>query len=119
MIKTRPASEPPHKDDGFRILIDSEWPDGLARGKSAIGEWMKSLGPSAKLRDWVLRNPRKVDTFRDRYLAELARNERAAKRVAELLKEHGTITLVAAADDEIFKVAETAAAYLRAHCGSD
>lgn len=116
MIHTKSALAPRSTSDGYRILVDPIWPHGLARGKSAGLEWMKSLGPSESLGAWMRRNPRKRDSFRDRYLAELGRNDAAVDRVCELARRNHALTLLSAAPDDEWDVLETLAEYLRVRC---
>lgn len=115
MIKVKSIYEARGADDGYRILVLPEWPRGARKGKQAGCHWMKSLGPSPNLRDWLRRNPRKMSGFRDRYLAELGHNERDVARVGALLKEYGTVTVLTTPDDDL-RIAETLASYLRASC---
>ncbi len=82
MIQVKSVYDARSKSDGYRILVESEWPRGVPKGKQAGCDWMRSLGPSANLRGWWTRNPRKNSGFRDRYLAELGHNERDVDRVA-------------------------------------
>jgi uncharacterized protein YeaO (DUF488 family) len=106
--------------DGYRILVEPEWPRGFPKGKAAGCEWMKSLGPSHNLRGWMQRNPRKVASFQDKYLAELGHNEKGVARACKLHKEFGDLTVLFAPTppdaEQDWGVAETLARYLRAHC---
>jgi uncharacterized protein YeaO (DUF488 family) len=103
-------------DDGYRILIEPEWPRGAPKGKDAGCDWMRSLGPSANLRDWMRRNPRKKNGFRDRYLAELGHNERDVARVCEHLKRSGTVTILVSDVDDAWGTAPTLVEYLGVSC---
>jgi len=119
VIRTKSIYESRNPDDGYRIFVGAEWPAGAPRGKAAGCEWMKSLGPSANLRDWMRRNRRKVPSFTDKYLAELGHNERGIARVCKLHREFGTVTVLEAPVPEgetDWRVAETLVSYLRAAC---
>jgi uncharacterized protein YeaO (DUF488 family) len=116
VIKVKSVYDARHADDGYRILIEPEWPRGAPKGKRAGCDWIKSLGPSANLRGWMRRNPRKASGFRDRYLAELGHNERDVDRVEALLKQYRTVTILHAPADDDWDIAETLAGYLRARC---
>ena len=103
--------------DGCRVLVASAWPAGVPKGRAANLEWIRSLDPSVNLRDWMRRNPRKLDTFREKYLAELSRNDVAIKKISELHKQCGDVTVVYAPDAEgTWPVAEVATAFLAAAC---
>lgn len=115
VIVTKSAFDPPKPADGYRILVEPVWPRGLAKGKGAGCDWMRTLYPSANLRDRMRRNPRKVDTFRDSYLLELASNETAVNKVCRMLKERGTVTILTVPEDT-WGIHETLAAFLRATC---
>ena len=102
--------------DGYRVLVEREWPRGVPKGKAAGCHWMKSLGPSSNLWGWWARNPRKVSGFRDRYLAELGHNERDVDKICALLAEYGTITVLKVPHDDQLDIEETLVSYLRARC---
>jgi len=116
MIKLKSIYDPRQADDGYRIFVDAEWPRGVARGKSAGCDWMKSLGPSVGLRGWMSRNTLKISQFQDKYLSELGRDDKNPDRVCKLLKEYGTVTILFVPDDQ-WGVADTLYRYLKAHCG--
>jgi uncharacterized protein YeaO (DUF488 family) len=88
VIRVKSVYDAKNVDDGYRILIEPEWPRGAPKGKQAGCDWMKSLGPSSNLRGWLTRNPRKSSGFRDRYLAELGHNERDVDKVAQGIRHH-------------------------------
>ena len=103
--------------DGRRVLVASAWPAGVPKGKSSNLEWVRSLDPSVNLRDWMRRNPRKLDSFREKYLAELARNDAAIAKVNALHKRFGDVTIVYVPDAEgVWPVAEVLTAFLAAAC---
>lgn len=116
LIQTKPALDPKRPQDGYRILIEPEWPRGLPKGKSAGVDLMKSLYPSRNLQDWMRRNPRKADGFRDRYLLELASNETAVEKVCRMHSERGTVTILTMPVQGPWDIYETLASYLRVTC---
>ncbi len=116
MIRTKSAFEPKRADDGYRILIEPEWPRGLPRGKAAGADWMKGLYPSQNLRDWMRRNPRKFEGFRERYLLELAHNESGIEKVRRMHAERGTVTILTVPVEGRWDIHETLAGYLRVTC---
>ncbi|MCH0539656.1 DUF488 family protein [Streptomyces sp. MUM 203J] len=75
-VRVRRVYDPPHPDDGTRVLVDRLWPRGLAKADAHIDEWPKSLTPSTELRRWYHGAEDPGDAvfaeFRDRYEAELA-----------------------------------------------
>ncbi|TLM99366.1 MAG: DUF488 family protein [Actinobacteria bacterium] len=115
MIRTKSAYEPRSADDGYRVLIEPVWPRGLPKGKNTGCDWMKSLYPSMNLRDWMRRNPRKFDSFRGKYLAELSRNEAAVEKLRKMHKQDGTVTLLTV-EDGGWDIYGVLAQYLSATC---
>jgi len=116
VIRTKSVYEPKRPDDGYRILIEPHWPKGLPRGKEAAADWMRELYPSGNLRDWMRRNPRKGDSFRDSYLLELAYKEAAVEKVCRMHRERGNVTILTVESEGPFDIHETLAEYLRAMC---
>lgn len=116
MIQSKSAYDPRSPEDGYRILVEPQWPRGMAKGKSAGCDWMKSLYPSQNLRGWMRRNPRKFNSFRDSYLLELANNETAVAKVCKLHKEYGTVTILTVPSDAGWDIHDTLVQFLRASC---
>jgi len=98
-IKIKRAYEPPHKDDGLRILVDRLWPRGLTKEKASIDLWLKEIAPSTELRKWFAHDPDKWKSFRARYETKLGHNPDLIKVLKEKARE-GTITLIYGARDE-------------------
>ena len=42
-------------DDGVRVLVDRQWPRGLAKADARLDEWCKAVAPSTELRKWDMR----------------------------------------------------------------
>ena len=116
MIRTKSAYDPKRPDDGYRILIEPAWPRGLPRGQATGADWMKGLYPSQDLQGWMRRNPRKADSFRQRYLVELAHNESAVEKVCRMHKERGDVTILTVPTEGPWDIHETLASYLRVAC---
>lgn len=117
MIQTKSAFDPPAKNDGYRVIVVSEWPKGLPRGKSAGCEWVRSLGPTESLRGWMRKNPRKVDQFVDKYLAELGKNDSATNKICAMHERFGNVTVLSVPDVEAhWPIAETLTKFLSAAC---
>ena len=89
--------EPPHADDGKRVLVDRLWPRGVSKDEAELDLWLKPVAPSADLRKWFGHDPARWDEFTRRYRAELADNSEA---VDQLRHMHGKVTLLYAAHDE-------------------
>jgi uncharacterized protein YeaO (DUF488 family) len=116
VIRTKSAFEEKRPDDGYRILIEPEWPRGLPKGKAAGVDWMKNLYPSRNLQGWMQRNPRKAEGFKERYLLELAHNESAIAKVRKIHKERGDVTILKVPVEGPWDIYGTLVSYLRATC---
>jgi uncharacterized protein YeaO (DUF488 family) len=116
LIRTKSAFDRKLSSDGYRILIEFEWPRGLPRGKAADFKHMRELYPSGNLRDWMRRNPRKAESFRDKYVLELSRKERAVEKVCRLHKEYETVTILTVPVEGPWEIYETLVSYLNAAC---
>lgn len=77
-VQVRRAYDPPHADDGERVLVDRLWPRGLSKARAHLDEWCKEIAPSTDLREWYGHDPDRFDEFARRYRAELDDPERAA-----------------------------------------
>jgi len=120
VIQTKSVYDPQAKSDGYRIIVVNQWPAGLQRGKASGVDWMKSLGPGEGLRKWMAKNPRKVGTFTDKYLAELAHNDAAIEKISAMHAKYGTITVLSVpAFDQYFPIADTVTRFLAATCDLD
>jgi uncharacterized protein YeaO (DUF488 family) len=91
--------EPVSRTDGMRILVDRLWPRGVKKDDAKIDLWLKDVAPSTALRQWFGHTPERWDKFRERYLAELSKNE-AVAQLRQLAKTTKRVTLLYAARDE-------------------
>jgi uncharacterized protein YeaO (DUF488 family) len=93
--------EPPHADDGTRILVDRLWPRGIAKAKAKIDLWLKDIAPSDGLRKRFHGKPDDWGAFRAAYFTELkgAAAQAAAKALLDCLQS-GPVTLLYAARNE-------------------
>ena len=98
-LKLKRVYEPPHKDDGTRILVDRLWPRGLTKEKAKVDLWLKEIAPSTELRKWFGHDPKKWRSFRERYQTELKHHADQLKLLKSKLKE-GTVTLIYGARDQ-------------------
>jgi len=78
------------------VLVDRLWPRGVSKEKAHLKLWLKELAPSDELRKWFHERPQQWQTFRKKYLAELA-NESAISALEllhELAERSRALTLV-------------------------
>jgi uncharacterized protein YeaO (DUF488 family) len=97
-VQVKRIYEPPARSDGFRVLVDRQWPRGVAKERAALDLWMKEIAPSAELRRWFGHDPKRWREFHARYRGELRGH---VPELAELRARarKGTVTLLFAARD--------------------
>jgi uncharacterized protein YeaO (DUF488 family) len=71
MVKIKRAFEKKTPEDGYRVLVDRDWPRGIPTGPGAFDEWAQELAPSAGLREFYRKDPKKWPEFRERLREEL------------------------------------------------
>lgn len=94
-IEIKRVYDTPNSGDGFRILIDRLWPRGLTKEKAKVDLWLKSIGPSAELREWFNHDPEKWKEFKKRYFAELRTNTEAIAEILKYIKKENVTFLFA------------------------
>jgi uncharacterized protein YeaO (DUF488 family) len=94
--------EPVKRGDGVRVLVDRLWPRGLTKERAAVHEWLRDLAPSNELRKWFHAQPDHWDSFRKKYLKELARPDAEAELLRLYLLAHARkqLTLLFASKNE-------------------
>jgi uncharacterized protein YeaO (DUF488 family) len=97
-IRLKRAYDTATPDDGYRVLVDRQWPRGVSRERARLDEWENDLAPSTELRKWFGHDPERFDEFRLRYLDEL-RLHRPQLTALRRRARDGTLTLVYAAAD--------------------
>jgi uncharacterized protein YeaO (DUF488 family) len=101
-ISTKRVYELASRKDGTRVLVDRLWPRGLTKERAAIDEWLRDLAPSNELRHWYHARPEQWETFRKKYLKELAQPDREEplRRLYELAHKKKSVTLLFASKME-------------------
>ena len=94
--------EPPSTSDGERVLVDRLWPRGLTKAKARIDLWLKDLAPSNQLRRWFHARPEYFETFRNRYLKEMATGAAsvALERLYQIAGKKESVTLLYSSKNE-------------------
>jgi len=82
-IKVKRVYEPPHRNDGARILVDRLWPRGLKKDAAQITLWGCEATPSDALRRWFHHDPKRWKELQRRYWGELTSRPGAWQPVAE------------------------------------
>lgn len=102
-LKTRRWCDPQEPDDGLRVLITRFRPRGLPKAKETWDVWMKELGPSPELLHAFHGKPEyggpiTLDTYRERYLAEMAPHAGRISELAAKLDAGQPVTLLCSRD---------------------
>lgn len=96
--------EPYDESDGFRILIDRQWPRGISKEGARLTSWLKEVAPSSELRKWFCHKPELFDEFRERYLDELHTDEQKLQIMGQIIEMASTdrVTLLYGAKDPVY-----------------
>ncbi len=92
-FKMKRVYEPPHREDGQRVLVDRLWPRGLSKAAAKVDVWAKEISPSHELRKWYGHDPDRWPEFRKRYAAELRTRKDFLARLRRTGRS-GTVTLL-------------------------
>ncbi len=117
VVHVRRVDEPRREGDGARVLVDADWPRGLARDQAAFDEWCPSVAPSPPLARAFGPAPARVRGFRRAYLSELRGGSKSAdvSRLRALLRRGALTLLTAVRDVDESPAAVLAAAVARPH----
>lgn len=96
-INTKRWCDKKRRGDGFRLLICRYRPRAVRKEDETWDTWCSDLGPSKELHaDYYGKRgpPISWETYRQRYLDEMKRQEELIDELAQLVKEGKTITLL-------------------------
>ena len=101
-VSVKRVYQEPSKDDGVRVLVDRLWPRALPKERAAVDAWLRDLAPSDALRKWFHQRPAAWETFRKRYLKELAapQEQEALSELYRLAHGKKSVTLLFASKNE-------------------
>ena len=99
-VRLKRAYDPPHADDGARILVDRLWPRGVSKEAAALDDWVKDIAPSAELRSWFGHDAERWDEFCRRYAVEVRHHPKLLEGLRARARR-GRITLVFSARNEV------------------
>lgn len=102
-IVIKRAYAPVSRADGSRILVDRLWPRGLTKAQVRVDEWLRELAPSDELRQWFHAQPDLWQSFRKKYLKELAHPEAESdlRKLYQFAHKRKRLTLVFASKNEM------------------
>jgi uncharacterized protein YeaO (DUF488 family) len=100
MITIRMIYEKSAPEERYKVLIDRLWPRGISKEKAGWDEWMKDVAPSNELRKWYNHDPARWKDFKKRYKIELSDKQAELKKLKQLEKLHGHLTLLFSSKEE-------------------
>lgn len=118
-VSARRIYLPRSDEDGYRVLVDRLWPRGMTKAAAGIDLWLRDIAPSTELRRWYGHVVERWPEFQERYRTELAQNAGLVDRLADLEREHGRLTLLFGARDEVHNEAQVIVEVLRQRASPD
>jgi uncharacterized protein YeaO (DUF488 family) len=112
-IATKRIYALPSESDGYRVLVDRLWPRGLSKTVASIDLWLRDVAPSTELRKWYGHDVARWPEFAERYRQQLEGHAAFLDTLLDLERDHGAVTLLFAARDEVHNEAEVLADVLR------
>ncbi|WP_447927793.1 MULTISPECIES: DUF488 domain-containing protein [unclassified Vreelandella] len=110
-IELKRAFDTPHKEDGYRVLVDGMWPRGVSKQEANIDEWPKEIAPSSALRKAFHDGSLGWGDFRKRYMKELTGHRERLRELARRAQKE-KVTLVFASKEERYNNAGVVRQYL-------
>lgn len=94
MLKIKRIYEVPEESDGFRILIDGFWPEGLSKAEAKVDLWLKEIAPTKDIDEWAEDDHKHFDEFKEKYRDKLRKKKTLIKIIRDTEKEKRTVTLL-------------------------
>jgi uncharacterized protein YeaO (DUF488 family) len=114
-LKVKSVRDAQSRDDGSRVLVDRLWARGHSKAELKLDAWLKDIAPSGELRKWFDHEPEKWPEFRKRYAQELDANPEPVEALQDLLREHGTVTLLFGSHEARYNNAMALSEYMQKH----
>jgi uncharacterized protein YeaO (DUF488 family) len=100
MITIRRIYEESGPEERYKVLIDRLWPRGISKEKASWDEWMKDVAPSNELRKWYNHDAARWEDFKKSYKRELSDKQAELKKLKQLERMHGQLTLLFSSKEE-------------------
>ncbi len=94
MFKIKSIYEPSGEKDGYRILVDKTWPEGLSKEDAKVDLWLKEIAPTKDMDKWVTENSVDFEEFKKEYREELRKKKTLISIIRNFEKENGNVTLL-------------------------
>lgn len=115
IINIKRSYEPAEPADGYRVFVDRLWPRGLSHATFHYDEWVKTIAPSDRLRQWFHVDPdNRWPEFAKRYAHELEVSAAFAGFKHDISR-HSTVTLLYSSHDALHNNAVVVRSMLEAH----
>lgn len=114
MITIRRIYEESGPHERYKVLIDRLWPRGISKEKAGWDEWMKEVAPSNELRKWYNHDPVRWEDFKKNYKRELSDKQAELKKLKQLERMHGHLTLLFSSKEEEYNHAVALQEFLEA-----
>lgn len=98
-IQLKRAYDKQSLHDGQRILVDKLWPRGISK-QALHAKWQKELAPSNSLRKAFHEQDISWQTFRNRYLSELAAQREHIRKLCQQADKNTLTPLYASKDTQ-------------------
>lgn len=92
MLRLKGINELPQEEDGFRILIDEFWPEGLSKEEARVDLWLKEITITKDHDEWS-DDPTYFKKIDAKYRDEL-RKKKTIKIIRKTEQEKGTVTFL-------------------------
>lgn len=93
MLKIKGINEPPQEEDGFRILLDEFWPEGLSKEDAKVDLWLKEITTTEYHDKWP-ENDSLFEEIEAKDRDELRQKKTIIKIIRDNEKEKGTVTFL-------------------------
>ncbi|MFQ5824351.1 MAG: DUF488 domain-containing protein [bacterium] len=102
MLKCKSVHAKAQQEDGYRILVDLFWPEGLKTRETYVDEWLQELGPSYDLQRFHFSTPN-WEKYKSKYVEEMLSSNHKKKLLAEIAKksQNGDVTLLYGNEDPL------------------
>ncbi len=95
-------------------MVDRLWPRGVRKDDAKADLWLRDIAPTAGLRKWFSRDPKKWPEFRRRYFEELQGKKELVDFILKKVRPGGDVTLLYGAKDKKYNNAVALKEYLDA-----
>ena len=100
MIKIKKITIAPQKEDGFRIMVESECPEKIDFKDAKVDLWLKEIAPSLECYECLKEDPPAFNKFKEKYREKLRGKKTLIKIIRDLENKNKTVTLLYCFEDD-------------------